>query len=141
MEFPWRFDVDYMDFLGMFWRSSQFPCSGPLVVMMQVWWRFHGGSMEFWCRLHPCPGMFWRSYCMNDAGSMEVPWRFDVDYMDFPAMFWRSCHFPCSGSVVLIMQVWWGFHGVSMEVWCRLHRFSRYVLKVFPDPPVVVLLY
>ena len=42
---------------------------------------------------------------MNDAGSMEVPWRFDVDYMDFPGMFWRSCHFPSSGSVVLIMQV------------------------------------
>ena len=124
MEFPWRFDVDYMDFSGMFWRSSQFPSSGPIVLMMQVWWRFHrgfhGGSMEV-------PWSFDVDYthvqvCFEGpiVWTMQVPWRFhwrfDVDYMDFPGMFWRSCHFPSSGSVVLIMQVWWRFHGVSMEV-------------------------
>ena len=74
----------YMDFSGMFWRSSQFPRSGPIVLIMQVPWRFHGGSMEFWCRLHrfsryvlkvfPDPPVW--SCCINNAGSMEVPWRF-----------------------------------------------------------------
>ena len=123
-QISWRFDVDSMGFSERFWRCSFYSLTDA--GSMEVPWRFHGDSMEFWCRLHPCPGMF--------AGSMEVPWRFDVDYMDFPGMFWRSCHFPSSGSVVLIMQVWWRFHGVSMEVWCRLHGFFRNVLKVFPVP-------
>ena len=83
MEVPWSFDVDYIDFPGMFWRSSQIPLCGPVILIMQVPWSFDVDYTDLsrYVLKALCPYLVVLLYerCRFHGGSMEFPWRFNAD--------------------------------------------------------------
>ena len=90
--------------------------------------------MEFWCRLHrfsryvlkvfPDPRVW--SCCINNAGSMEVPWSFDVDYTDLSRYVLKAL---CPYLVVLLYERC-RFHGGSMEFPWRFNADSNGISKI-----------
>ena len=101
--------------------------------LMEYPCRFHGELMYVSCRFRCflCPKrdgcMAPSNWCSFHGGSMQVPWRIDVEFMQFPCALWRWCLYlhllvlPCTLPDAGSMEVPCRFHAGSRELSWRLH--------------------